>query len=121
MDYPNCWTHRRQKNDLNWKTVVEVARVSPNDATITEAELMAATEAAKAVSCLTRTGKIQFDPDGNLVETWRKDRHHKRIRNDTNDEDTVRETKEDEGKKVLTCRLKEEMKDENATNAHINA
>ena len=40
---------------LQWKTVVEVARVLVDEATIIEVELMAATEAVKAVMCLTRT------------------------------------------------------------------
>ena len=40
---------------LQWKTVVEVARVLADEATIIEVELMTATEAVKAVMCLTRT------------------------------------------------------------------
>ena len=59
---------------LNWKTVVEVARVLPKGATITGSELMGRTEDAKAVNSLTKTEKIQFDLGGNLVEEWKKRR-----------------------------------------------
>ena len=38
--------------EMKWKTVVEVARVLPNEVTITEGELMAASDAARAVCCL---------------------------------------------------------------------
>ena len=46
---------------LQWKIVAEVARVSADEATITEAELMAA-----------RTGKIEFDLRGNLPGVAKK-------------------------------------------------
>ena len=54
--------------DRRWKTIVEVARSLKDVSTTTEAELMAATEAAKATVCVVRTRRIQFDLDEMLVE-----------------------------------------------------
>ena len=45
---------------LQWKTVVQVARVLDGECTITETELTAATEAALAVKCSTKIGRIEF-------------------------------------------------------------
>ena len=56
---------------MNWKTIVEVSKVFPDDATITQAETFAVVEAAKA-SCVARTGSISFDLDGNLIKEWEK-------------------------------------------------
>ena len=53
---------------MKWKTIVEVTKVLPDDATITQAECTFAVEAAKAICCLARTGSISFDLDGNLIE-----------------------------------------------------
>ena len=55
---------------MRWKTVVEVAKVLLDDATITQAECTAAVEAARAICCLARTGRICFDLDGHLIEDW---------------------------------------------------
>ena len=81
------------QNETHWKTVVEVARVLHYDATISEAELMASSLSAKAVSVL-------FDLDGKLLETWRKTELHKR--NWTQPEMTRWERqKEHTGKKMM--------------------
>ena len=53
---------------IRLKTLIEVARILPNDATVTQAECTAAVEAAKAVCCLARTGSICFDLDVKLIE-----------------------------------------------------
>ena len=50
--------------------MAEVAKVLPDDATITQAETTAA--AARAMCCLVQTGQIVFDLDGNLIEEWDK-------------------------------------------------
>ena len=59
-----------EENDgkMVWKTSVEVAKVLPNDATITQAKTFAAVESAKAICCLVRTGSISFDLYGHLIE-----------------------------------------------------
>ena len=44
------------QNEMEWETMVKVARVLQDDATTAEAELTAATEAAKAISYLVKTG-----------------------------------------------------------------
>ena len=54
------------------RTTVEVAKVLPGDATITQAETAAAVEAARATSCRAQTGQIIFGLDGNLIEEWDK-------------------------------------------------
>ena len=55
---------------MRWKTIVEVAQILPDDATIVLAESTAAVEAARAICCPARTGRICFDLDGNLIENW---------------------------------------------------
>ena len=50
---------------IEWTTIIEVANVLFDDATITQAETAAAVEAAKA-------DQIIFDLDGNLIEEWDK-------------------------------------------------
>ena len=49
--------------NLPWTAVVEVARVLTDESTITAAELMAATEAARAATCLITGRKLEFDLD----------------------------------------------------------
>ena len=51
---------------MKWRTVIEVAKTLPNDATVTEAECTAAVELTRAFCSLARTGRISFDLDGNL-------------------------------------------------------
>ena len=48
---------------MAWRTIVEVAKVFPDDATVTQAETTAAVEAARAICCLLQTGQIIFDLD----------------------------------------------------------
>ena len=55
---------------MSWKTIVEVAQILPDDATIAFAESTAAVEAARAICGPARTGRICFDFDGNLFENW---------------------------------------------------
>ena len=62
---------------MKWRTVIEVAKILPNDATVTQAEYTAAVESAKATCCLARTGCICFDLDGNLIEEYNKTRQGK--------------------------------------------
>ena len=56
---------------MKWRTIIEVAKIFPDDATVTQAECTAAVEAARAICCLARTGRICFDLDGKLIEDWR--------------------------------------------------
>ena len=53
---------------MKWRTITEVAKILPDNATVTQAECTAAVEAARATCCLSRTGSICFDLDGNLIE-----------------------------------------------------
>ena len=55
---------------MKWTTIVEVAKVLPDDAPKTQAECTAAVDAVRAICCLARTGCICFDLDGNLIEDW---------------------------------------------------
>ena len=59
---------------MKWKTIVEVTKALPDDATITQAECTAAVQAARAICCLARTGCICFDLDGNLIEDCSRNR-----------------------------------------------
>ena len=52
---------------MEWRTQVEVSKVFPADATITQAETSAALEAARAICCLVQTGHIIFSPG---MDTW---------------------------------------------------
>ena len=56
---------------MMWRTIIEVAKILPNDATVTQAERTASVEAARAICCLARIGCICFDLDRNLIEDWR--------------------------------------------------
>ena len=49
------------QSGLQWKAVVEVARVLDDECRITEAQLMAAAEAARALICSTKTSNTEFD------------------------------------------------------------
>ena len=71
---------------MEWTTTVEVAKVLPDDATITQAETTAAVEAARAICCLVQTGQIIFDLDGNLIEEWDKTAKRTKIRMEENTE-----------------------------------
>ena len=51
---------------MKWRTIIEVATIQPNDATVTQAECTAAVEAARAIFCLARSGCICYDLDGNF-------------------------------------------------------
>ena len=76
-----------------WKTIVEVAKILPDDATITQADNTAAVEAARAFGCLVQSGCISFDLDGNLVENWDK--------NDKGNRNKMKEPSEDRHKRKL--------------------
>ena len=65
-------------HQMKWKTSIEVAKILPDDATVTQAECTAAAEAARAICCLVRTGSICFDLDGNLIEDYNKNKTRKR-------------------------------------------
>ena len=53
---------------MKWRTITEVAKIPPDNATETQTECTAAVEAARAICCLARTGSICFGLDGNLIE-----------------------------------------------------
>ena len=80
---------------MGWRTVVEVAKVLPDDATITQAETTAAVEAARAICCLVQTGQIIFDLDGNLIEEWDKNVRRNKIRMEENTEGRRERKRED--------------------------
>ena len=72
-----------------WRTIVEVANVLPDDVTITQAETTAAVDAVTARCCLVHTGQIIFDLDVNLIEEWDKNttRTKHRMKENTEDRD----------------------------------
>ena len=74
-----CHAERIEEDlhQINWRTVIEVAKILPTDATVTQAECTAAVEAAKATCCLARKGCISSDLDGNLIEEYNKTRQGK--------------------------------------------
>ena len=88
---------------MEWRTIIEVAKVLSDDATITQAETAAAVEPAKAICFLIRNGQVIFDLDGNLIEEWYKNTKKgrrsglKRIRR--------KDTKEDVTTKKHPCSL----------------
>ena len=55
---------------MEWRTTVELAKVFPDDATITQPETTAVVEAARAICYLVQIGQIVFDLVGNLIEEW---------------------------------------------------
>ena len=61
-------TSEKKQKKIEWRIVVEVARVQTNETTIIEPELMAATEAAKAACCLIQAGCIRFEFDGSTTQ-----------------------------------------------------
>ena len=63
---------------MKWRTITEVAKIFPDDATVTQAECTAAVEAARAICCLDRTGRICFDLDRNLIEDCGRNKTKKR-------------------------------------------
>ena len=65
---------------MKWKTITEVAKILPNDATVTQAECTAAVDAAKAICSLARRGSNCFDLDENLIEDHRRNKTKKRHR-----------------------------------------
>ena len=65
-------------HQMKWRTVIEVAKILPNDATVTQAECTAAVEAAKSICYLTRTGCVCMDLDWNLIEDYSKNKTRKR-------------------------------------------
>ena len=62
---------------MKWRTIIEVAKVLPDDAAVTQAECTAASEAAIAICCLARSGSICFDLDGKLIEDCSRNRTKK--------------------------------------------
>ena len=79
---------------MKWRTIVEVAKILPDDAIVTQAECTAAVRAARAICCLARTGSICFDLDGNLIED--SSRNKTRKRNKMKDDFQGRWKKEEE-------------------------
>ena len=63
---------------MKWRTIIEVAKILLDDATVTQAECTAAVDAAKAICSLARTGSIYFDLDGNLIEDCSRNKTKKR-------------------------------------------
>ena len=63
---------------MKWRTIIEVAKILLDDATVTQAECTAAVDAAKAFCSLARTGSICFDLDGNLIEDCSRNKTKKR-------------------------------------------
>ena len=63
---------------MKWRRIIEVAKILPDDATVTQAECTATVEAARAICCLARTGSICFDLDGHLIEDCSSNKTRKR-------------------------------------------
>ena len=59
-------------------TIIDVAKILPDDAIGTRAECTAAAEAARAICCVARTGSICFGPDGNVIEDCSRSKTKKR-------------------------------------------
>ena len=70
-------------HQMEWRTVIEVAKILPEEATVTQAECTAAVEAARAICCLARTGCMCFDFDGNLIEDFNKKQDKEKERNES--------------------------------------
>ena len=75
---PNCRNIEGELSRMTWRTIIEVAKTLPDNATVTQAECNAASEAAIATCCLARTGSICFDLNGKLVEHCCRNRTKKR-------------------------------------------
>ena len=69
---------QEDRHKMKWKTITEVAKILPNNATETQAECTAAVDAAKAICSLARCGSICFDLDGNLIDDYRRNKNKKR-------------------------------------------
>ena len=61
---------------MKWKTITEVAKIQPNNATVTHAECTLTVDAATAICSLACCGSICFDLDGNLRRS-----HHSNLLN----------------------------------------
>ena len=68
----------RKTHTMKWKTMIEVAKILQDDATVTQAECTAAVGAARAIRCVARTGSIYFDLDGNLIQDCSRIKSKKR-------------------------------------------
>ena len=88
---------------MSWKTIVEVAKILLDDATITQADSTAAVEAAGAIRCLTRTARICFDLDGNLIEDWNENGTRKGNRTKERYEGRGKRKIQDEEKVAAQC------------------
>ena len=55
-----------------------VAKILPDNATVTQTDYTAAVEAARAICCVARSGSICFDLDGNLIEDYSRNTTTKR-------------------------------------------
>ena len=53
---------------MKWKTITEVAKILPNNATVTRAKCTDAVDATEAICSLARSGSMCFYLDGNLIE-----------------------------------------------------
>ena len=62
---------------MKWRTIIEVAKILLDDATVTQAECTAAVEAAGAICSLAQTGSICFDLERNLIEECNKIKEEK--------------------------------------------
>ena len=65
-------------HEIKWRTIVEFAEILPDDASVTQAECMAAVEAARAMCCVARDGCISFDLDEKLIEDYNENKTRKR-------------------------------------------
>ena len=68
---------------MKWKTIVEFAKVLPDDAK-TQAECTTAIETTRTICCLAQKRCVCFNFDGNLIEDWsgNKTRTRNRMRED---------------------------------------
>ena len=63
---------------MKWKTIIEVEKILPGDATVTQAECTAVVGAARAICCLARAGSICLDLDGHLIDYCSSNKTKKR-------------------------------------------
>ena len=63
---------------MEWKTIVDIVNILPDDDRITQIETNAAVELVRVIGCLNQIECISFDLDGHVIVVW--DKHCKRTR-----------------------------------------
>ena len=72
---------------MEWRTMGGVAKVLPDDVTMTHAETIVAGEAVRVIGCLRQDGQFTFDVDGDLIEEWDENAKRTKFRMKENTEE----------------------------------